>query len=483
MDTNKLNNEMILMRKSFKKAKVHVISKLVRQIRQLRNKKGSDLQIQKHKNRADRLVEEIDTIKDLKPDKIFKHLLSLDQGPKHIGQLQDVTIQDRALARIGLVPFVKQRMDEIREQVASFDFVRSKKGSVTAIRVSSKLAKLETLSKENDSDDTPKETKHNPDVTSTERHLPPTLNPTTPSSDIKQLNNDRMQSHQSDETLPSTTTNTTLQTYENLTPPMESPTFQPIETICDISDGVDFSDSDSASSDNDQFDDQTVSVSETSKIQTKPLDIAAISHTDNITEVLENIGKGFCDSENEQETEDHSDNEDVMLDDEESEDQGGSFFMDSLDSKPRKPIGMQKVDSKSLNTKSNHMKSSFVSSLSHSKPLKSKSSRAAPQDSSDVPRKKKNRLGQRARQKLYGSTGDMKPRSKDIRGKNSTLKNQKVGKNLPKVQDSSNSRKEEFTEKENPAQIHPSWQASQARKQQLQIQSFQGKRIKFDDSD
>nr|CAB3266564.1 serum response factor-binding protein 1-like [Phallusia mammillata] len=300
---------------------------------------------------------------------------------------------------------------------------------------------------------------------------------------MKQLNKDRTQSEPSDETLTLTTTNTTLQTDENLTPPMESPTFQPTETICDNSDGVDFSDSDSASSDNDQFDDQAVSVSETSKIQTKPLDIAAISHTDNITEVLENIGKGFCDSENEQETEDHSDNEDVMLDDEESEDQGGSFFMDSLDSKPRKPIGMQKVDSKSLNTKSNHMKSSFVSSLSQSKPSKSKSSRTAPQDSSDVPRKKKNRLGQRARQKLYGSTGDMKPRSKDIRGKNSTLKNQKVGKNLPKVQDSSNSRKEEFTEKENPAQIHPSWQASQARKQQLQIQSFQGKRIKFDDSD
>jgi len=33
------------------------------------------------------------------------------------------------------------------------------------------------------------------------------------------------------------------------------------------------------------------------------------------------------------------------------------------------------------------------------------------------------------------------------------------------------------------ASLHPSWQASQARKQQIAIREFQGKRIKFDDSD
>jgi hypothetical protein len=51
------------MRQEARKAKLHTISKLVREIRRLRNKNGSEEQKKKNNRKADRFMEEVHIIK------------------------------------------------------------------------------------------------------------------------------------------------------------------------------------------------------------------------------------------------------------------------------------------------------------------------------------------------------------------------------------------------------------------------------------
>merc|ERR1719354_1345927 len=88
-----------------------------------------------------------------------------------------------------------------------------------------------------------------------------------------------------------------------------------------------------------------------------------------------------------------------------------------------------------------------------------------------VKKKKKNRLGQRERQKLYAQ---MNPERKTTtkRPFKKGNKQQKKHENKPAVQ-----------QVQVDEDVHGSWQASQQMKKQLAIKKFEGKRISFSDSD
>ncbi|EDL09926.1 serum response factor binding protein 1, isoform CRA_b, partial [Mus musculus] len=76
--TLNLNNEVVKMRKEVKRIRVLVIRKLVRSVGRLKSKKGTEDALLKNQRRAQRLLEEIHAMKELKPDVVTKSALSDD---------------------------------------------------------------------------------------------------------------------------------------------------------------------------------------------------------------------------------------------------------------------------------------------------------------------------------------------------------------------------------------------------------------------
>ncbi|XP_026465118.1 serum response factor-binding protein 1-like [Ctenocephalides felis] len=114
MNKAELNNEIVLMRKTVRQAKVHIIRKLVREIRILKEKtkpEGGD----KFKAKADRLYEELTIIKKLDCDVISKHALTLTEDPKKILSKAE-SLHDRALNRFAVHKSVCDKVKSIRDK-------------------------------------------------------------------------------------------------------------------------------------------------------------------------------------------------------------------------------------------------------------------------------------------------------------------------------------------------------------------------------
>ncbi|XP_033127220.1 serum response factor-binding protein 1-like [Anneissia japonica] len=114
MDRAKLKNEIVLMRNVVKRVKVQVIRQLTRQIKKLRAKKGTKQQVKKNSRRVERLLAELESIKDLVADDISRQAffgkLTFD-----IKSQEDDTLK-RATARIIQHKIIQERVKLLREQ-------------------------------------------------------------------------------------------------------------------------------------------------------------------------------------------------------------------------------------------------------------------------------------------------------------------------------------------------------------------------------
>ncbi|XP_025047192.1 serum response factor-binding protein 1-like isoform X3 [Alligator sinensis] len=70
-----VNNEVVKLRKEVKRARVLTIRRLTRHIGKLKLKKGSEDVVLKNQRRAQRLIEEIHAMKEIKPDQVTKFAL------------------------------------------------------------------------------------------------------------------------------------------------------------------------------------------------------------------------------------------------------------------------------------------------------------------------------------------------------------------------------------------------------------------------
>ncbi|XP_077866135.1 uncharacterized protein LOC100374379 isoform X2 [Saccoglossus kowalevskii] len=109
------------MRSIIKRAKVLVIHHLTRQAKHLRNKKGSEDQKGKNGRRAERLIAEVEVIKDLKFDMVTKK--ALQEDVKFEDAIKPTaTIEQRAIARLICHKIVNEHIGRIKEKYASEDF-------------------------------------------------------------------------------------------------------------------------------------------------------------------------------------------------------------------------------------------------------------------------------------------------------------------------------------------------------------------------
>ncbi|XP_003920710.1 serum response factor-binding protein 1 [Saimiri boliviensis] len=122
--TLNLNNEVVKMRKEVKRIRVLVIRKLVRSVGRLKSKKGTEDALLKNQRRAQRLLEEIHAMKELKPDIVTKSALGDDINFEEICKKPDSTATERAIARLAVHPLLKKKIDVLKAAVQAFKDAR-----------------------------------------------------------------------------------------------------------------------------------------------------------------------------------------------------------------------------------------------------------------------------------------------------------------------------------------------------------------------
>lgn len=99
MEKAQINNQIISMRKAVKKAKVHVINKLVKEVKQLQKRNGDEAKASKCQRKSERLLFEINLVKKINADAVSKMALS-NKDCKNMISDKSVTMENRALARL-----------------------------------------------------------------------------------------------------------------------------------------------------------------------------------------------------------------------------------------------------------------------------------------------------------------------------------------------------------------------------------------------
>uniref|UniRef100_A0A452J3P5 Serum response factor-binding protein 1 n=1 Tax=Gopherus agassizii TaxID=38772 RepID=A0A452J3P5_9SAUR len=114
------------MRKEVKKARVLTIRKLTRHIAKLKLKKGSEDMVLKNQRRAERLLEEIHAMKEMKPDQVTKLALEGEINFEQVCKKPNSTAADRATARLAAHPLLKTKIADIKAAVKAFKDARQK---------------------------------------------------------------------------------------------------------------------------------------------------------------------------------------------------------------------------------------------------------------------------------------------------------------------------------------------------------------------
>ncbi|XP_039185788.1 serum response factor-binding protein 1 isoform X2 [Crotalus tigris] len=124
-----LNNEVVKMRKEVKKIRVLTIRKLTRHIAKLKGKKGTEDAVLKNHRRAQRLLEEIHAMKEIKLDHVTKSALGREIDFGVICKKPNSTARDRAIARLISHPLLKTKIANIKME----DFKNARQKPARAI--------------------------------------------------------------------------------------------------------------------------------------------------------------------------------------------------------------------------------------------------------------------------------------------------------------------------------------------------------------
>ncbi|XP_044147060.1 serum response factor-binding protein 1 [Bufo gargarizans] len=119
-----LNNEVVKMRKDVKKVKALTLRKLIRHISKLKSKKGTEELMVKNQRRAQRLLEEIQYIKKLKPDDVTKTALRKEINFDKVFNKANSTAETRAVARLATHPLLKRKISAINDAIKEFKEAR-----------------------------------------------------------------------------------------------------------------------------------------------------------------------------------------------------------------------------------------------------------------------------------------------------------------------------------------------------------------------
>ncbi|NWS19242.1 SRFB1 protein, partial [Pachyramphus minor] len=116
--------QVVKMRKDVKKARVLTIRRLTRHIGKLKLKKGSEDLKLKNQKRVERLIEEIHAMKEIKPDEVTRLALRTEVNFESVCRKPNCTAAERAMARLATHPTLKPRFVELKAAVKAFKDAR-----------------------------------------------------------------------------------------------------------------------------------------------------------------------------------------------------------------------------------------------------------------------------------------------------------------------------------------------------------------------
>ncbi|XP_044301884.1 serum response factor-binding protein 1 isoform X2 [Varanus komodoensis] len=117
---------VVKMRKEVKKVRVLTIRRLTRHISKLKAKKGTEDAILKNHKRAQRLLEEIHAMKEIKLDQVTKSALAREINFEIVCKKPNSTARDRAIARLTTHPLLKAKIAHLKAAVKAFKDARHK---------------------------------------------------------------------------------------------------------------------------------------------------------------------------------------------------------------------------------------------------------------------------------------------------------------------------------------------------------------------
>lgn len=131
-----VNNEIILLRQFVRRARVCVISRLVREAKKLRALRGNEKQLEKNKNKADKLLKEVFALKDIKDDEISK--FGIINSDNLQDMLENPSTEDgtKAMIKIARYKRLNEQILKFKEKFPDYrEFVRQRKNRYSTKRI------------------------------------------------------------------------------------------------------------------------------------------------------------------------------------------------------------------------------------------------------------------------------------------------------------------------------------------------------------
>ncbi|NWV84865.1 SRFB1 protein, partial [Dasyornis broadbenti] len=128
------SSQVVKMRKDVKKARVLTIRRLTRHIGKLKLKKGSEDLKLKNQKRVERLIEEIHAMKEIKPDEVTRFALRTEVNFENVCRKPNCTATERAMARLATHPTLKPRFVELKAAVKAFKDARKNPDKATPMK-------------------------------------------------------------------------------------------------------------------------------------------------------------------------------------------------------------------------------------------------------------------------------------------------------------------------------------------------------------
>ncbi|NXP34921.1 SRFB1 protein, partial [Leiothrix lutea] len=127
-------SQVVKMRKDVKKARVLTVRRLTRHIGKLKSKKGSEDLKLKNQKRVERLIEEIHAMKEIKPDEVTRLALRTEVNFESVCKKPDCTAAERAMARLATHPTLKPKFVELKAAVKAFKDARKNPDKDTPLK-------------------------------------------------------------------------------------------------------------------------------------------------------------------------------------------------------------------------------------------------------------------------------------------------------------------------------------------------------------
>lgn len=115
-----INNEIVLLRQCIRQARICVINKLIREAKRLRSANGNEKQLEKNKNKADKLLREVFALKGIKDDEISKFGITRFKCLQDILQSAHADDGTRAMAKVVRYKSLSSKIVEFQEKFPDY---------------------------------------------------------------------------------------------------------------------------------------------------------------------------------------------------------------------------------------------------------------------------------------------------------------------------------------------------------------------------